>query len=140
MKVRDILRLLPHDVQGIGEEVLHAMACGKDIIYWNENLQLVVEGSVVRGSNIIELLTFILYPEEYDEENPDENIPEGFVDFLYGLRKIELESQWVRNARVIYALDNNVNGWDFFGEDSSDADIDSDDANETGDDNEEASS
>ena len=46
----------------------------------------------MRGSNIIELLTFILYPEEYDEENPDENIPEGFVDFLYCLRKIELES------------------------------------------------
>ena len=137
MKVHDILRLLPRDVQGIGEEVLHAMACGKDIIYWNENLQLVVEGSVVRGSNIIELLTFILYPEEYDAKNPDENIPEGFVDFLYGLRKIELESQWVRNARVIYALDNNVNGWG--SADSSDADIDSGDGNETGDDNEESS-
>ena len=140
MKVRDILRLLPHDVQGIGEEVLHAMACGKDILYWNEYLQFVVEGSVVRGSNIIELLTLILYPEEYDAENPDENLPEGIADFLYGLRKIELESQWVRNARVIYILDNNVNGWDFYGEDSSDADIDSDNDNETGDDNEEASS
>ena len=135
--MRDILRLLPHDVQGIGEEVLHARACSKDIIYWNENLQLVVEGSVVRGSNIIELLTFILYPEEYDDENPDENIPEGFDDFLYGLRKIELESQWVRNACVIHALDNNNDGW--WSADSSDADIDSDEGNETDNDNEEAS-
>ena len=91
----------------------------------------------MRGSNIIELLTFILYPEEYDEENPDENIPEGFDEFLYGLRKIELESQWVRNARVIHALDNNNDGWR--SADSSDADIDSDDGNETDDDNEEAS-
>ena len=53
--MRDILRLLPRDVQGVGEEVLHAMACGKDIFYWNENLQLVVEGSVVRGSNIVDV-------------------------------------------------------------------------------------
>ena len=131
MKVRDNLRLLPRDVQGIGEEVLHAMAFGKDILYWNENLQLVVEGSVVRGSNIIELLTFILYPEEYDAENPDENLPEGIADFLYGLRNIELESQWVRNARVIHALDNNNEGWG-----AADS---SDDGNETDDDNEEAS-
>ena len=79
--MRDILRLLPRDVQGIGEEVLHAMACGKDIIYWNENLQLVVEGSVVRGSNIIELLTFILYPEEYDEENQMKIFPKDLSIF-----------------------------------------------------------
>ena len=83
------------------------------------------------------LLTFILYPEEYDAENPDENLPKGIADFLYGLRKIELESQWVRNARIIVALDDNDNGWG--SDDSSDADIDSDDGNETGDDNEEAS-
>ena len=137
MKVRDILRLLSRDVQGIGEEVLHAMACGRDILYWNENLQLVVEGSIVCGSNIIELLTFILYPEEYDEENPDENLTEGIADFLYGLRKIELESQWGRNARVIPALDNNNDGWG--SADSSDADIDSADGNATDDDNEAAS-
>ena len=91
----------------------------------------------MRGSNINELLTFILYPEEYDEENQDENIPEGFDEFMYGLRKIELESQWVQNSRVIHALDNNNDGWG--SADSSDADIDSDDGNETGDDNEEAS-
>ena len=138
MKVHDILCLLSREVQGIGEEVWPALACGKDILYWNENLPLVVEGSVVRGSNIIELLKFILYPEEYDKENPDENIPKGFDKFLYGLRKIELESQWVWNARVIYALDNNDNGWG--SDDSADADIDSDDGNKTGDDNEEASS
>ena len=134
MKVRDILRLLPREVQGIGEEVLHAMACGKDILYWNENLQLVARGSVVRGSNIIELLKFILYPEEYDEESPDENIPEGFDEFMNGLKKIELESQWVRNARVIAALDNNDNRWG--PDDSSDSDSDSDDGDESGDDNE----
>ena len=53
------------------------------------------------------------------------------------MRKIELESQWVRNARVIHALDNNN---DCLGSAySSDADIDSDDGNETDDDNEEAS-
>ena len=39
MKVRDILRLLPREVQGIGEEVLHAMACGKDILYWNNSFK-----------------------------------------------------------------------------------------------------
>ena len=48
-----------------------------------------------------------------------------------------MESQWVRNARVIHALDNNNDGWG--ATDSSDADIDSEDGNETGDENEEAS-
>ena len=50
---------------------------------------------------------------------------------------MEMESQWVRNAHVIEALETNDNGWG--SDDSSDADIDSYDGNETGDDNEEAS-
>ena len=91
----------------------------------------------MRGSNIIELLKFILYPEEYDEESPDENIPEGFDEFRNGLKKIELESQWVRNARVIAALDNNDNRWG--PDDSSDSDSDSDDGDKNDIDNEEAS-
>ena len=83
---------------------------------------------LIKSCNITtELLTFILYPEEYDEENPDENILEGFDEFMNGLKKIELKSQWVLNARVIEALDNNDNGWG--SDDSSDADIDSDDGN-----------
>ena len=107
MKATDILQLLPRDVRGIGEEVINAMVCGSKVLSWNEKLELFKAGKAVPGTNIIRLLEYILYPEE-EGSIP----PRGFDQFLEGLKKIELESQWVRNTSVIKELDNNENGWD----------------------------
>ena len=107
MKSEDVLQLLPRNVRGIGEEVIDAMVCGSDVLSWNEKLELFKMGEAVPGTNIVHLLEYILYPEEEDSIPP-----RGFDQFLDGLKKIELESQWVRNASVIEELDNNEDGWD----------------------------
>ena len=106
MKMEEVLRLLPHDVRGIGEEALNAMICGPKVLSWTDKLELRIMGDVVPGTNLVHLLEYILYPEEEDSEPP-----RGFEQFLKGLKKIELDSQWVRNAGVIEELDNNEDGW-----------------------------
>ena len=128
MKMEEVLRLLPHDVRGIGEEVLNAMICGPKVLSWTDKLELRSMGDVVPGTNLVHLLEYILYPEEEDSEPP-----RGFEQFLKGLKKIELESQWVRNASVIEELDNNEDGWvsnESNNDESDEDDTDEDEAEE----------
>ena len=117
MKSADLLRLLPREVRGIGEEVINAMACSQQILSWNEKLELYKDYKTVPGTNIVQLLEYILYPQDEDALPPT-----GFDEFLDGLKKIELESQWVRNADVIEELDNNEDGWNSDKGRSSDSD------------------
>ena len=117
MKSADLLQLLPRDVRGIGEEVINAMTCSQQILSWNEKLELYKDYKTVPGTNIVQLLEYILYPQDKDALPPT-----GFDEFLDGLKKIELESQWVRNADVIKELDNNEDGWDSDKGRSSDSD------------------
>ena len=122
--VEDVLTQLPKDVQGIGEEVLHAIACGQQLLSWNDKLQLVIDNRSVPNTNIIDLIQYILYPETDDTSQPP-----GFDAFLEALKEIGLESQWVRNETVINALDNNENSWDTTDEEDSESESDSSDDN-----------
>ena len=128
--VEDILLQLPKDVQGIGEEVLHAISCSRQILSWNNQLQLVIHNRSVPRTNIVELVQYILYPESKDTSQP-----RGFEIFLEALKEIGLESQWVRNETVINALDNNDNDWNTTDDDSSASDIE-EEANDNTDNNE----
>ena len=121
-KVEGLLKQLPKDVRGIGEEVLHAIACGKKLLSWNNKLQLIIDGRAIPNTNLVELVEYILYPE--GDENVDP--PTGFDTFIKALKGIGLESQWVRNERVIKALDNNENEWDTTDSESSEEDGESD--------------
>ena len=132
--VEDILLQLPKDVQGIGEEVLHAISCSRQILSWNNQLQLVIHNRSVPRTNIVELVQYILYPESKDTSQP-----RGFDVFLEALKEIGLESQWVRNETVINALDNNDNDWNTTDGDSSASDIE-EEANDNTDNNESDSS
>ena len=131
--VEDILMQLPKDVQGIGEEVLHAISCSRQLLSWNNQLQLVVHNRSVPRTNIVELVQYILYPESKDTSQP-----RGFDVFLEALKEIGLESQWVRNETVINALDNNDNDWNTTDDDSSASDIE-EEANDNADNNESVS-
>ena len=131
--VEDILMQLPKDVQGIGEEVLHAISCSRQLLSWNNQLQLVVHNRSVPRTNIVELVQYILYPESKDTSQP-----RGFDVFLEALKEIGLESQWVRNETVINALDNNENDWNTTDDDSSASDIE-EEANDNADNNESVS-
>ena len=102
--VEDVLEQIPKDVQGIGEEVLHAISYGRHLLSWNEKLRLVINNRPVLRINVVDLVQYILYPESEDAK-----APRGFDTFLEGLKKIGLKSQWVRNETVNNALDNNQN-------------------------------
>ena len=128
--VEDILTRLPKDVQGIGEEVLQAISCSRQLLSWNNQLQLVIDNRSVPRTNIVELVQYILYPESKDTSQP-----RGFEVFLDALKEIGLESQWVRNETVINALDNNDNDWNTTDDDSSASDIE-EEANDNADNNE----
>ena len=45
--VNSLLMQLPKDVRGIREEVLHAIACGKKLVSWNDKLQLVIDDRAI---------------------------------------------------------------------------------------------
>ena len=128
--VEDILARLPKDVQGIGEEVLQAISCSRQLLSWNNQLQLVIDNRSVPRTNIVDLVQYILYPESKDTSQP-----RGFEVFLDALKEIGLESQWVRNETVINALDNNENDWNTTDDDSSASDIE-EEANDNADNNE----
>ena len=116
--VHKLLVQLPKDERGIGEEVLHAISCGKKLLSWNGKQQLVIDGRAIPNTNIIELVQYVLYPEGEVDANP----PTGLKSFVEELQRIGLESQWVRNASVIDALDNNDHEWDTTDSESSASD------------------
>ena len=59
----------------------------------------------IPNTNIIHLVTCILYPE-HDDDGDDgmSDEPPGLGTFLEGLKRIGLKSQWVRNKYVIDQL------------------------------------
>ena len=129
--VEDILERLPKDVQGIGEEVLQAISCSRQLLSWNNQLQLVIDNRSVPRTNIVDLVQYILYPESKDTSQP-----RGFEVFLDALKEIGLESQWVRNETVINALDNNENNWDTTDEEDDTSESDSSEKSDDDDENE----
>ena len=114
--VNSLLKRLPAKVRGIGEEVLHAISCGKMLMGWNDKLQLVIDGRAIPNTNSVDLVQYILYPEGNDEIEP----PHGFDMFVEELKRIGLEAQWVRNETVINALNDNENEWDTTNDDDDD--------------------
>ena len=121
-KSRDLLQRLPIDVRGIGEEVIHAISCGRKLVGWNDKLELVIKQRPIPNTNIVNLIQYILYPEEDDEDMVKP--PHGFDSFVEALKSIGLESQWVRNDYVIKQLDDNENEWDTTDSEESESDED----------------
>ena len=123
-KGRDLLQRLPKEVRGIGEEVLHAISCGKQLVGWNDKLELTIKQRPIPNTNIVNLIQYILYPETDDEDMVKP--PRGFNSFIEALKSIGLESQWVRNDYVIKQLDDNDNEWDTTDSEKSESEEESD--------------
>ena len=102
-KSRSLLHRLPMDVRGIGEEVIHAISCRKKNVGWNDKLELTINQRPIPNTNIVDLIQYILYPEDDDDDIVEP--PRGFNSFVEGLKTIGLESQWIRNEYVIKPLD-----------------------------------
>ena len=127
-KVEDLVSKLPEDVRDLGEEVLHAINCGKKLVGWNGNEELTIDGASVPNTNILKLVKYILYPEDKHLK-----VPNGFNTFIEGLKTVGLESEWVRNESVKQVLDNNENDWDTTDESDSEEEDDGDKERDDGD-------
>ena len=53
--MRHVMCKLPEAVRGIGEEVLHAISYGTDLVDWNKSKWLIINRRVFPDTNIIEL-------------------------------------------------------------------------------------
>ena len=120
-KVDELVVKLPKDVRDMGEEVLHAINCGKKLVGWNANEELTIDGVTVPNTNILKLVKYILYAEDEHLK-----IPNGFNTFVEGLKTIGLESEWVRNESVKEELDINENDWNTTDESDSGGETESD--------------
>ena len=82
------------------EEILHTIACSTDYIDWNaETMEVIVNKKVLKGSNIVELVEYLLYTEN---ENKDETF--GLSEFVEALKEIGLESKWIFNRKIASEL------------------------------------
>ena len=131
-KVEDLVSKLPKDVRDLGEEVLHAINCGKKLVGWNGNEELTIDGVSVPNTNILKLVKYILYPEDEHLK-----VPNGFNTFVEGLKTIGLESEWVGNESVKQVLDDNENDWNTT-DDSEDSDDSKEEKVEEGEEDEES--
>ena len=101
MKIFAALEKFEEREQNIAEEILHSIICSSDHLDWKEDsMEIKIDGRVVRGSNIIDLVQYLLYPE-------DANIaePSALFEFVKALKMIGLEPDWVCNEKVAAELE-----------------------------------
>ena len=110
IKLYSILFHLPSGVQDDAEELLHTIECSNENIDWDDDYRLIVDGRTYYHTNMIELVSYLLYPADYRLERP-----KGLDIFVDALKDIGLDSKWVKNEDVIDELGS---------EDESDGDED----------------
>ena len=82
------------------EQILHTIACSTDYIDWHaETMEAIINKRVLRGSNIVDLVQYLLYT---GRENRGE--PHGLQDFVEALKRIRMESRWVLNKTIASEL------------------------------------
>ena len=98
-KMYDVLTQVHPTLRAGAEQILHAMLCGTDLMDWDRKQRLVIQNVLVPGTDIVELLEFILSPLDSSLEPPN-----GYKLFLESLGDIGLESEWVRNVKAAWYL------------------------------------
>ena len=124
-----ILSRVPNDIQDDAKEILNAMLTSKNTIGWNSKLQLIVDDRVVPRTNMVDLVSHVLYP--HDERIPD---PRGFTLFVQGLKDIGLEPEWVENKVAKSILESTEDDTGETSEDDSDSGDDDSEPDESDDD------
>ena len=91
----DVLKLLHPRVREPGEQILHAILCGRKILDWDRFLRINVDERPVEKSNLVDLLNYLLYPYDSGVKKP-----KGYNKFLRALSTIKLEPTWLENEEV----------------------------------------
>ncbi len=121
-KLYEVLRELPPSIRGNADEILDAILGSGELISWNRQLKLVVNGRAIPETCIVDLVAHVLYPQDNEIEEP-----KGFKIFVQALKDIRLESEWVDNEIVKAILDDNDEEEE---EDSSESEEEEDGENE----------
>ncbi len=122
-KFYDLLSELPPPMRDGAHEILDAILASGELVNWNRQLRLVVNGRTYPRTNMVDLISHILNPHDTREEKPI-----GLNIFVDALKDIKLESDWVVNEVVKDVLDD-ADSDDSDSDDSDSDDSDSDDSN-----------
>ena len=98
------------------QNLIDAMLMSNDDIGWDNDQQLIVDGRVYYGTDIVKLISYVMSPA-----NDDFKEPNGLKTFIQALKKIGLESEYVENRNVKMAL-GTINDIDEDSEEESDSD------------------
>ena len=88
-----ILQLMPEKDQPFISSILTKIAARKDEIHWNTELELNIDGKPYPGSNIIELLKFVVKNLIITS---DIDVPIGAKDFVNKLYDIGVPKTWIK--------------------------------------------
>ena len=109
--------------------LVDALLMSADDIGWDSERQLIVDGRVYYGTDIVRLIAYVMSPDDTDFEEPM-----GLKVFIAALERIGLESDYVVNHHVKRALRKHNVSDNEDNETSNEFDDDSTDENEDDDD------
>ncbi len=101
-KCYEVLSELPPPLRDGAHEILDAILASGDLVNWDHQLRLIVDGRTYPNTNIADLVSNVLYSHDERAEEP-----RGFSIFVQALKDIQLESDWVHNELVKDILDGN---------------------------------
>jgi len=96
-KFYNVLKRLRPSIREEAEEVLHAIVCSIGVLDWDSSLRVYYKGRPISRSDISDLLTYMLFP--YDEEEED---PIGYDKFVDALVEIGIEPLWFESNRDVF--------------------------------------
>ncbi len=141
-KFYEVLSELPPPLRGDAHEILDAILASGELVNWDRQLRLIVDGRPYPNTNMTDLVSHLLYPRDERVEDP-----KGFKIFVQALKSIRLESDWVHNELVKDILDDNdsdsstdsgTNDDQDDQDDDNDSESDSDGSNKDDSDNDES--
>ena len=94
---KEIIDSVPKTMQNRAKLLIQKLKDHLDIISWNDNGQLVLEGSIVPNSNIVDLVNDVM------RKRKDFN-PEHSNTFAKALAKINVPEDYLRNADRIDSI------------------------------------
>ena len=103
-----VLQHLPNHIVHKARELLHMMANSQNILFWDSKGQLKYHKRTIPGTNLGELIEYVLLPEEEDIEKPN-----GLASIMKGLAELRVNKTLIKNHNAlgqIIAMEKQLDG------------------------------
>ena len=90
-------RVVPEEDRPILENILKRIYAHPDIIRWNSNLEVILDGVIYPKSNIVDILKFIMKRQVIEN---NKGAPFGGKEFVDNLLKINVPKDWIKVSFV----------------------------------------